>query len=172
MTMTTAFSHRLSPLILGCVAVLILMGCATPSHAQTVAVMVNGEPITNYDIEQRSKLNVLTTHKPADRQQVINELIDEKLKVKEGKKFGVDPTASDVDQSYVAMSSRMRTTPEQLTKSLESQGIRPDTLKARMQAEMVWTSLVRGRYKARLQVGEKDVAEAVQVKGDDKDKQE
>src|ERR1035437_10393823 len=105
--------------------------------------MVNGEPITNYDIEQRSKLTFLTTHKPADRQQVIDELIDEKVKIKEGKKFGVDPTASDIDQSYAAMSSRMRITPEQLTKSLESQGIRPDTLKARMKAEMVWTSLVQ-----------------------------
>ena len=59
----------------------------------------------------------------------------------------------------------MRITPDQLTKSLESQGIRPDTLKARMKAEMVWTSLVRGRYKESLQVGEKDVAAAVQVKG-------
>lgn len=128
--------------------------------------MVNGDPITNYDIEQRSKLNALTTHKPADRKQVINELIDEKLKIKEAKKFGVDPTASDIDQSYAAMSSRMRITPEQLTKSLESQGIRPDTLKSRMRAEMVWTSLVRGRYKESLQVGEKDVAAA--VSGDDK----
>ena len=169
--MTTTFSHRLTPLILGCAAALGLMACGSPLHAQTVAVMVNGEPITNYDIDQRSKLTLLSTHKPADRQQVINELIDEKLKVKEGKKFGVDPTASDVDQSYVAMSSRMRTTPEQLTKSLESQGIRPDTLKARMKAEMVWTSLVRGRYKESLQVGEKDVAAAVQVNGGD-EKQE
>ena len=58
----------------------------------------------------------------------------------------------------------MRITPEQLTKSLESQGIRPDTLKARIKAEMVWTSLVRGRYKESLQVGEKDVAAAVQVR--------
>ena len=126
--------------------------------------MVNGEPITNYDIEQRSKLNFLSTHKPPIRQEVINELIDEKVKIKEGKKFGVDPTASDVDQSYAAMSSRMRITPEQLTKSLESQGIRPDTLKARIKADMVWTSLVRGRYKESLQVGEKDVAAAVQAK--------
>src|ERR1700687_1315418 len=172
MTMTTTFLHRLTPLILGCAAGLALMVCGSPLHAQTVAVMVNGEPITNYDIEQRSKLTLLSTHKPADRQQVINELIDEKLKIKEGKKFGVDPTASDVDQSYVAMSSRMRTTPEQLTKSLESQGIRPDTLKARMKAEMVWTSLVRGRYKESLQVGEKDVAAAVQVSGDDKQETE
>src|SRR3981081_2325348 len=165
MIKTTTFSHRLSPFILGCAAALLLIGCGSPSHAQTVVVMVNGEPITNYDIEQRSKLPFLTTHKPADRKQVISELIDEKVKIKEGKKFGVDPTASDIDQSYAAMSSRMRTTPEALAKSLESQGVRADTLKARMKAEMVWTSLVRGRFKESLQVGEKDVAAAVQVKG-------
>ena len=159
---------RLSPLILGCAAALILMACGSPLHAQTVAVMVNGEPITNYDIDQRTKLNFLTTHKAQARQQVIDELIDEKVKIKEGKKYGVDPTASDVDQSFATMSSRMRTTPELLAKSLESQGVRPDTLKARMKAEMVWTSLVRGRYKESLQVGEKDVAAAVQANGDEK----
>jgi peptidyl-prolyl cis-trans isomerase SurA len=167
MTMTTTFSPRLSPLILGCVAVLVLLGCTSPSHAQAVAVMVNGEPITNYDIEQRSKLNFLTTHKPADRQQVIDELVDEKLKIREAKKFGVDPSSTDIDQAYAGMSGRMRITPDQLTKSLESQGIRPDTLKSRIRADMVWTSLVRGRYKESLQVGEKDVAAAIQVSGGD-----
>jgi peptidyl-prolyl cis-trans isomerase SurA len=168
MIMTTTFFRRLSPRILGCAAALILIGCGSPSSAQTVACMVNGEPITNYDIEQRGKLNFLTTHKPADRQQVINELTDEKVKIKEAKKFGVDPSSSDIDQSYNSMSSRMRITPDQLTKSLEVQGIRPDTLKARIRAEMVWTSLVRGRYKESLQVGEKDVAAAIEVKGDEK----
>jgi peptidyl-prolyl cis-trans isomerase SurA len=167
MIMTTTLFHRLSPLVFAGAAGLLLIACASPLHAQTVAVMVNGEPITQYDIEQRSKLTFLTTHKPADRQQVINELIDEKVKIKEGKKFGVDPSASDIDQSYAAMSSRMRITTEQLTKSLEVQGIRPDTLKSRMKAEMVWTSLVRGRYKESLQVGEKDVAAAVQGGGGD-----
>jgi peptidyl-prolyl cis-trans isomerase SurA len=167
MIMTIKSSHRLSPLVLGLAAALAMLGCAAPSHAQSVAVMVNGEPITNYDIEQRSKLNFLTTHKPADRQQVINELIDEKVKIKEAKKYGVDPTASDIDQAYGQMSSRMRVTPDQLTKSLENQGIRPDTLKARIKAEMVWSSLVRGRFKESLQVGEKDVAAAVKVSGGD-----
>jgi peptidyl-prolyl cis-trans isomerase SurA len=173
MIMTTTFLRRLPPLIiLGCAVALVLIGCGSPSHAQTVAVMVNGEPITNYDIEQRSKLVFLTTHKPASREQVVEELIDEKVKIKEAKKFGVDPTASDVDQSYNAMSSRMRITPEQLTKSLETQGIRPDTLKSRIRADMVWGSLVRGRYKESLQVGEKDVAAAVEVKGEEKQEAE
>src|SRR5437588_11282585 len=129
--------------------------------------MDNREPITNYDIEQRSKLTFLTTHKPANRQQVISKLIDEKVKIREGKKFGVDPSSSDVDQSYAAMSSRMRITTEQLTRSLESQGIRPETLKARIKTEMVWTSLVRGRYKESLQVGEKDVVDVAKSEGDE-----
>jgi peptidyl-prolyl cis-trans isomerase SurA len=145
------------------------MGWASPLRAQSVVVMVNGEPITNYDIEQRSKLSALTTHKPAVRQQVIDELIDEKVKIKEAKKFGVDPTVTDIEQAFTSMSSRLRVGPEQLTKSLEAQGIRTDTLKTRLKAEMVWTSLIRGRYKESLQVGEKDVAAA--VKGDD-EKQE
>jgi peptidyl-prolyl cis-trans isomerase SurA len=162
---TTKPLYRLSSLVLACAAALFLMICISPLRAQSVAVMVNGEPITNYDIEQRGKLNFLTTHKPADRKEVISELIDEKVKIKEAKKFGVDPTSSDIDQSFAAMSSRMRITPDQLTKSLESQGIRPDTLKARIKAEMVWTSLVRGRYKESLQVGEKEVAAAVQGGG-------
>jgi len=165
--MTTTFPYRHSILLLVCATSLILIGGVPASHAQTVVCMVNGEPITEYDIEQRSKLDFISTHKQPARQDVINELTDEKVKIKEAKKFGVDPSSSDIEQSYAAMSTRMRITPEQLTKSLEGQGIRPDTLKARIKADMVWTSLVRGRYKESLQVGEKDVVDVAKSEGDE-----
>src|SRR6202008_5011745 len=96
MTMLTKVLNRLSALLLGCGVAVVLTASWTPAHAQVV-VMVNGEPITNYDIEQRSKLHAISTHKTPDRKQVIDELIDEKVKIKEGKKFGIDPSASDVD---------------------------------------------------------------------------
>jgi len=161
MTTTTPGPHRIRSLIAGCaVAFAVLAGGSSPLYAQSVAVLVNGEPITNYDIEQRTKLNALTTHKQMPRKEVIDQLIEEKVKIKEGKKYGVDPASSDIEQSYSAMSSRMRISADQLTKSLESQGVRSDTLKARLKAEMVWTSLVRGRFKESLQVGEKEVAAA------------
>jgi peptidyl-prolyl cis-trans isomerase SurA len=150
-------------LIAGCaVALAVLAGGVSPLQAQSVAVMVNGEPITNYDVEQRTKLNFLTTRKQMARQEVIDELINEKVKIKEAKRFGVDPSASDIDQAFAGMGSRMRLSVDQLAKTLESQGVRPETLKARLKADMVWTSLVRGRYKESLQVGEKDVAAAAQ----------
>lgn len=160
---TTAVTpiRKLSTLVLA----LVLMAAPIPSASAQVACMVSGEPITNFDIEQRSKLMMLSTHKMPDRQQVINELIDEKVKIREGKKFSIDPSASDVEQSFAAMSGRMRLTADQLTKQLESQGIRADTLKARIKADMVWSNLVRGRYKESLQVGEKDVEEKVKEQG-------
>jgi peptidyl-prolyl cis-trans isomerase SurA len=171
MTMTATFPHRLRALIVSCVAAALLPLCVSPLRAQTVAVMVNGEPITDFDIEQRSKLFLLTTHKAPDRKDVINELIDEKVKIKEAKKFGVDPTSADIDQAYGGMSQRMHLSADQLTATLEKQGIRADTLKARIKTEMVWTSLVRGRYKERLQIGEKDVEAAVKAEGGDDQQQ-
>jgi len=157
---------RVRLLIAGCAALSLLATAVSPLQAQSVACMVNGEPITNMDIEQRTKLNFLTTRKQMPRQEAIEELTSEKLKIKEAKKFGVDPSGSDIDQAYTSMASRMRLSPEQLNKSLESQGVRPETMKSRLRADMVWTSLVRGRYKESLQVGEKDVAAAALESGD------
>ena len=150
----------------GAVAFAVLAAGVSPLLAQTIACMVGGEPITGLDIEQRTKLNFLTTRKQMPRQEILDELINEKVKIKEAKRFGVDPSASDIDQAYTGMSQRMRLSPEQLTKSLESQGVRPETLKSRLKAEMVWSSLVRGRFKESLQVGEKDVNDAAQGSGE------
>ncbi|UQD76617.1 SurA N-terminal domain-containing protein [Bradyrhizobium japonicum] len=155
-------------LLLAIGAGLVLTGLPAPSRAQNIVVMVNGDPITDFDIEQRSKLDQLTTQKTPNRQDVINALIDDKVKLKEGKKYGVDPGISDINQSYEAMAQRMRISPDQLTKSLEIKGVRPETLKGRMKSEMVWTSLVRGRFKEKLMVGERDVAQAVQAQTGDK----
>jgi peptidyl-prolyl cis-trans isomerase SurA len=169
--MTIALSFRLRAFTVGLIVSLTLLAGALPASAQSIAVMVNGDPITEYDIEQRSKLDFLSTRKQQSRQEVLNELIDEKVKIKEGKKFGVEPSSSDVDQSFGGMATRMRLTSDQLAKSLESQGVRPETLKARIKAEIVWTSLVRGRYKERLLVSDKDVAAAVAAAGGESDQQ-
>lgn len=121
--------------------------------------MVNGEPITNFDIDQRMRLMALSNQKNS-RKQVLEELIDEKVKIREAKKYGVDPTTSDIDSSFASMSQRMRMSPEQLTQTLASRGIRPETLRNRIKAEMVWSSLVRGRFKDSLMVSDKAVRTA------------
>ena len=69
---------------------LVVMAFGGGALAQNVVVFVNGEPITSMDIDQRSKFMVLTGQKQAPRQEVLNQLIDEKLKVREGKRWGIE----------------------------------------------------------------------------------
>ena len=126
----------------------------SPRH---VVVIVNGEPITALDIEQRSKLIQLSTHKAPARQEVIDELIDEKLKIKEGKRWGIEVTDSEVDSAFADMAQPDADDADQLTQMLAKSGVNAGTLKARIRADMVWQQLVRGRYQSSLQVGEKDI---------------
>jgi peptidyl-prolyl cis-trans isomerase SurA len=151
-------------------ATLVLLAALAPAtiaFAQQVVVIVNGEPITALDIEQRSKLNELSTHKKPARQEVLDELINEKLKVREARKWGLEVPNSEVDAAYASMASRMRRTPEQLTQELAKAGVNTATLKARIRADIAWPQLVRGRYQASLQIGEKDLLTAMDSKTDD-----
>src|SRR5947209_296973 len=65
------------------------------------------------------------------------------------------------------MASRMRLTAEQLTQQLAKSGVNVATLKARIRADIAWPQLVRGRYQASLQIGEKDLLTAMESKPDD-----
>src|SRR6516165_5752534 len=125
------------------------------ARAQQVVVIVNGEPITALDIEQRSKLNQLSTHKVPSREEVLQELSTEILKVKEGKRWGFELSSTEVDGAFANMASRMRITPDQLTQMLARSGVNPTTLKQRIKADMTWPQLVRGRFQSSLQVAEK-----------------
>ena len=129
--------------------------------AQQVVLLVNGEPITELDIDTRAKFMRMSSNKTPTRKEVIDGLIDEILEVREGKRYGVEPADADINSSYAGVAKRMGTTPEKLTQILEHSGASADTLKRRLRAEMVWTSLVRGRFKASLEIRDRDIENAL-----------
>jgi len=141
-----------------------LFAASVPAIGQNVVVMVNGEPITAIDIEQRSKFVHLSTQKVAPRQEILNELIDEKLKIKEGKRWGIEPSDSEVESTFASMASRMRINAAQLTENLAKNGVNASTLKSRIRADIVWQGLVRSRYQSSLQLTDKDVLAAMEEK--------
>jgi peptidyl-prolyl cis-trans isomerase SurA len=90
----------------------------------------------------RSRLTEVSTRKTPSREEVIDELRKEKLKISEARKFGVEVSDAEVDEVYATMASRMRLKPEQLTQQLARSGVDVDTLKHRIRADMAWA-----RYK-------------------------
>jgi peptidyl-prolyl cis-trans isomerase SurA len=132
---------------------------AAPMHAQAqqVVVIVNGDPVTAFDIEQRTKLTHLTTQKTPTRQEVVDELIDEKLKLQLLKRYTIEGMDNEVESAYSNMARRARLTSQQLTETLDKSGIKPGTLKSRLKAEITWSQIIRGRYQSSFQISEKDI---------------
>lgn len=149
-------------------AVAVILFSAQPASAQ-VALLVNGDPITNYDIEQRSRLIQISTRKQPSRQQTIEELIGDRLKVQVGKRYSVIVSDTEVDNAFANIARNSGTTVEGFSKGLESGGLNPNTLKAKLRADITWGQIVRGKFASRLQVGEKDIFEAMEKKSDGKD---
>jgi peptidyl-prolyl cis-trans isomerase SurA len=152
------------------IGALVTAGACSPAIAQQVVALVNGEPITNFDLEQRSKLITMSTHKSPTRQEVLDELVNDKLKVREAKRFGLEIGDDEVDATFAGMARRSGMNSEQFGKLIMQQGVVPDTLKARIRADTVWARLVRGRYQSTFQLGEKDILSALENrKIDEKD---
>jgi peptidyl-prolyl cis-trans isomerase SurA len=99
----------------------------------------------------------ISTNKAPGRKEVLEELIDEKVKLAEAKKYGLEASEPEVENSFGAIASRMGVKSPQLEEMLGKRGINAATLKARIRADLVWGNLVRGRYQASLQVGEGDI---------------
>ena len=132
------------------------------AHAQVV-VVANGSPITELDIQQRTKLISVSTHKTPTRQQVINELIDDRLKISRAKFYGFEVGEAEVNNAFQGMATRQHITPQQFSQMLERAGISPSTLKARIRAELTWSQLIRGKFGASLQVGDADIASVLKA---------
>jgi peptidyl-prolyl cis-trans isomerase SurA len=131
-----------------------------------VVVVANGSPITVYDIDQRTKLIALSTHKSPTREEVIQELIDDRIKIAKAKTYGFELPQTEIDSSFANMAKNQNVSPQQFAQYLERSGISPDTVKARIRAEMTWSQLVRGKFSASLEVGDSDVYKALQSRND------
>jgi peptidyl-prolyl cis-trans isomerase SurA len=139
-------------------------------RAQTVVVFVNGEPITALDVDQRMKLLEISTHKAPARQEALDELIDEKLKLQIGKRYGLEIPDKDVESSFSTMARRVNQTAKQFTEGLTHAGIDVPALKRRIKADITWSSIIRGKFPSVNAVGEKDVLTAMESrKTDEKD---
>src|SRR5262249_12080291 len=133
-----------------------------PARAQQVVVVVNGDPITAIDVAQRTKLLALSTHRNPSRQEIVDNLIDEKLKLQIAKRYKLEITDSEVDESFKTIASRTNSTPEKFAQSLTAQGLSVEAVKTRIRADMGWSQIIRGKFQSNFLIRERDLLETLQ----------
>jgi peptidyl-prolyl cis-trans isomerase SurA len=160
-------NERITTFRRGLAAAVVALSLALPVAARAqVVVVANGSPITELDIQQRSKLIATSARKAPSRKEVISDLIDDRLKIARAKVYGLEVTDAEVDGAFQSMATRQHIQPQQFAQALERSGISPNAVKARIRAEMTWNQLVRGKFGASLQVGEADIASALKARNE------
>ncbi|EFO29630.1 SurA N- domain family [Roseibium sp. TrichSKD4] len=142
----------------------------TPASAG-IKVVVNGKPITTYDINQRAKLIRLIQRSSvaASRREAEKELIDDRLRLEEASRIGVKISEAEVNNAYANIARNVKLTPAKLTAGLRQSGVNPQTLKDRLKAQLAFQQSVRRRFNSQVDVDESDIINALR-KSDDENK--
>src|SRR6476661_7192597 len=153
-------------------AMICLVGLVCPAQAQTeqsIVVLVNDDPITLYDIEQRQRFLAVTTQEqpsPALKKKATDMLIEERLQLQQGKKLGITPDEEEVQKALVGMAQNNNMTPDQLGAALGQMGVNITTLKDRIRSQVVWQDVVRRKFRRDVSVGDAEVDKALTDAGE------
>jgi peptidyl-prolyl cis-trans isomerase SurA len=132
-----------------------------PSLAQeAVIAIVNDHPITSFDIDQRIKLmGLLGSNDPARlaRKVVLNNLIDDFVKIDEAKLLKIDPTTKDLDERLNNIAQALKTDRAGLGGKLTSLGLSEASVVQYSAAQMSFSRLLLVKYHVKLTVSPADV---------------
>ncbi|MGH6836460.1 MAG: hypothetical protein ACREC9_13165 [Methylocella sp.] len=133
-----------------CVSVAAIVAIMTlaggPAFAQEIVASVDGDPITNIDIDERMKM-LRVLRKPATRDAAIESLYTDRLEIHEAGKFGVNPRDSDIAQQIVKVAQDMKLAPDALIAALQHAGVTADHFKAHFGADLAFNVLVQALNK-------------------------
>lgn len=120
-----------------------------PAHSQNLSVLDHVVAMTTYlqfitedDVDQRTKLNLLLAQKQVSREEVIRELAIDVDRIVKAERAGLLSDAL-VDKAFADMCSRLNVAPVDLMKTLEEKGIRLDTLRKRLRSDVARERLAR-----------------------------
>lgn len=144
---------------------------ALPAQAQSIVATVNGQAISEFDVANRHRLLILVNGgKKLPRQQAVDELIDERLKMLEARKLRINVPDADVDRAFGSIAQRVKLSPTQLASALSRSGANPKSLRDRIRGDIAWQQVVQAKFQRQVSVRDQDVIDALKKKGQDPDK--
>ena len=140
-----------------------VFGTPLPSVVKATAI-VNGEVITQTDIDQRVALLAIANNAPIPteeldrlRQQVLSNLIDEALQIQAAKAEEIEITDADVDKTVERVASNVKQTPDQMADYLKARGSSIRSIRRQITGEIAWRRLQSKKIESGISVGDEEV---------------
>jgi peptidyl-prolyl cis-trans isomerase SurA len=138
-----------------------------PSQEATrIVAVVNGEVITNIDVDNRTRLFALSTGLPMSpdvldrlKSQITRQLIDERLRMQEVQKRKIVVPDKDIAQAIRDIEQHNGLPPGALRQKLAADGVSQRTLIDQIRTQLGWSQVLRQQLGDQAQVTDAQVAE-------------
>ncbi|VAW10991.1 hypothetical protein MNBD_ALPHA09-2030 [hydrothermal vent metagenome] len=137
-----------------------------PGLAQTkVVATVNDEPISQFDVDQRTKFYTVTgggkAGKKALRARSLKELVEEALMFQEIRRLAIDIPQAGVTASINTRLKANKRNYAWFKGFLRSRGVRIATLENRIRAQLGWRQVIQRTYSGLIDIGENEITRAI-----------
>lgn len=136
----------------------------TRGQTMRAAAVVNDIVISSYDLDQRTKLAMITSGQQpsADlarrlHDQILRQLVDEMLQLLEAQKYKIQVTPEDIEGALKRIGQQNNIGAAAINKMLDDNGIARATLQTQLKADIAWQKLVQQRLAPRVTVSEEEI---------------
>lgn len=140
---------------------------AAVAQAQTAfapAAVVNDDPITYYEIEQRARLLALGANTPAGPElnsAALEQLIDDRLRMQAAEQAQVAASPSAISAAADELAGRQGISRDQFIEQIARGGVTEDTLIDLLRPQVAWRQLINGRFASRATPGDAEIDQEV-----------
>ena len=143
-----------------------------------IYALVNGDPITSADMQSHINAFIMTTGIPYNSQtkqmitsKVLQNAIDDKLKIQEAKKNGISVSQKEVNDAVRRFEQGNKMKPGQLKSMLDSAKVSSKVWSTQIIADIAWNKLISSKARSVANVGENDITKALGSIKDDMKKE-
>lgn len=150
---------------------LLLAALAHPASAQgplRIAAVVDNDVVTVADLEQRLNLVIASIqfedtpdNRRRLRNQVLRQLIDDKLQLGEAKRLGITVSTEDIDVGFAELARRNNMSPDAFEAQLRQGGVEKEVLVNSIRVEIAWARVLQQRVRPQIRIGEDAINEAL-----------
>ena len=127
------------------------------SREQLIAIFQERQKTLAMSLQKQAVDGARASVLPRLKKDAKEELIDERLKVQEAKKLGIEVTDDDVKRMLQGLAEKNKMNYDQFSQHLKGMGVDILTMGERFRAQRAWRDLVGRRYGGQVSVTQRDV---------------
>ncbi|OAN75443.1 peptidylprolyl isomerase [Sulfitobacter sp. EhC04] len=142
---------------LGLALCLLVPPAAMAQNLYASVARVNDKTITEFEVQQRQRFMQLLNAPGSDRQNVIDNLIEERLRNDLADRYDLKLPPEGIEAGLTEFAGRANLSLEEFTAALEQSGVAQQTFRDFVVTQLTWRELIRARYGAQVNISDAEI---------------